>query len=53
MLGAPAGPRAQMAGGRGMGPIEWKGQIGFGPSGSLYRAAGGFYARGSGSSGGS
>ena len=45
-LGAPAGPRAQLARGRGMGPIRGRGQIGFGPSGGPLGSAGGFYARG-------
>ena len=45
-LGAPAGPRAQLAGGRGMGPIRGRGQRGFGPSGGPDRTTGGFYARG-------
>ena len=47
VLGAPAGLRAQLAGSRGMGPIRWRGHIGFGPSGGPYRTTGGFYARGS------
>ena len=46
VLGAPAGPRAQMARGRGMGPFKRRGQPGFGPSGSLFGTTGGFYARG-------
>ena len=40
-LRAPAGPRAQLAGGRGMGPMRRRGQMGFGPDGSL-RTTGGF-----------
>ena len=48
MLGAPAGPRVQLARGRGSGPIRWRGQTGFGPSGGPDRTTGGFYARGSG-----
>ena len=47
VLGAPAGPRAREARGRGMGPFRRRGQTGFGPSGSLCGTTGGFYARGS------
>ena len=47
-LGAPAGPRAQLARGRGVGLIRGRGQQGFGPSGSLFGTTGGFYARGPG-----
>ena len=38
---APAGPRAQMARGRGMGTIGRRVQPGFGPSGSLFGTTGG------------
>ena len=47
MLGAAAGPRAQVAGGGGMRPIGRMGQSGFGPSGVPYGTTGGYYARGS------
>ena len=46
VLGAPAGPRAQLARGRGMGPSRGRGQMGFGPSGGPFGSTGGFYARG-------
>ena len=46
--GAPAGPRAQLARGRGMGPIRGRGRTGFGPSGNPLGITGGFYARGPG-----
>ena len=46
--GAPAGPRAQLARGWGMGPSGRRGQIGFGSSGSPFGATRGFYARGPG-----
>ena len=46
VLGAPAGPRAQMAGGGGTGTKRRRVQPGFGPSGSLFGTTGGFYARG-------
>ena len=52
VLGAPAGPRAQLARGRGKGPSGRRGQSGFGPSGSLFGTTGGFYARGPGGGGG-
>ena len=52
MLGALAGPRAQMAGGKGMGPIRWMGQTGFGPSGSLFGRPEGFMPVGQGGEGG-
>ena len=45
-LGAPAGPRAQLARGRGMGQIRRRGQMGFGSSGGSIRTTGGYYARG-------
>ena len=47
MLGAPVGPRALVARGRGMGPIRKMGQTGFGPSGGHYGTTRGYYARGS------
>ena len=46
VLGAPAGPRAQMARGRGVGPIRRRGHIGVRPSGSLFGTTGGYCARG-------
>ena len=46
VLGAPAGPRAQMARGRGVGPMRRRGHIGVRPSGSLFRTTGGYYAHG-------
>ena len=45
-LGAPPGPRAQLARGWGMGPIRVRGQIGGVPSGGSVRTTGGFYTRG-------
>ena len=48
--GVLAGPREQLARGRGVGPIRRRGQPGFGRSGSLFGATGGFYARGPGGS---
>ena len=46
VLGAPVGPRAQVARGRDKGPIRGRGHRGVGPSGSLFGMTGGYYARG-------
>ena len=50
-LEVPAGLRAQLARGRGMGLNRGRGQIGFGPSASCFGTTGGFYACGPGRGG--